>query len=313
MTHSSRPLVTIGIPTYNRAGTFLPQSLDSALAQDYEPLEIIVSDNCSTDSTAECVQERADSRVQYLQQPTNIGPLPNYQQCLDAASGTYFLLLQDDDQLDPDFVSTCIAAVEDRPDAGYVRTGTRVVDEAGAVLAEHENQGQDLQHEDALRAWFDGRSAYFFCSTLFNTADLRDVGGFTGPTALAVDWLLYVKIGLDTTGVNVPTIKASFRKHSGELTFTTGIQTWTTDTRQVLDVLEAKASAEQTRLRREAAKFFFPMVYRYAEEIPSPLERLRAYWSIFHASEYVCPPPRLANAVKHLLSRPAVSKLKSVW
>mgnify|MGYP000031678607 CR=1 FL=1 len=313
MNDHARPLVTIGIPTYNRAETFLPISLGSALAQDYEPLEIIVSDNCSTDSTAEIVQSMSDSRVRYLQQPTNLGPLPNYQRCLDAASGSYFMLLQDDDQIDPDFVSTCMAAVDGRSDIGYIRTGTRVIDASGTVLAEHENRGQDHQHEEALRAWFDGRSAYFFCSTLFNTEDLRDAGGFTGPTALAVDWLLYVQVGLDTTGVNVPDVKASFRKHGGELTFTSGIQTWTKDTRIVLDVLEEKTGAQQEGLRRDAAKFFFPMVYRYAEHIASPVERVGAYWSIFRASEYMCPPPRLANAVKQLLPRAAVAKLRKAW
>lgn len=152
MNDHDRPLVTIGIPTFNRAETFLPISLGSALAQDYEPLEIIVSDNCSADSTAELVQSMSDSGVRYLQQPTNSGPLPNYQHCLDAASGTYFMLLQDHDQIDSDFVSTCMLAVEGRTDIGYIQTGTRVVDASGTVLAEHENRGQDHQHEDALRA-----------------------------------------------------------------------------------------------------------------------------------------------------------------
>lgn len=122
-----------------------------------------------------------------------------------------------------------------------------------------------------------------------------------------------MKIGLDTTGVNVPGVKASFRKHGGELTFTSGIQTWTKDTRIVLDVLEERTVAQQEGLCRDAAKFFFSMVYRYAEHIASPVERVGAYWSIFRASKYMCLPPRLAKAVKQPLPRATVAKLRNAW
>ncbi len=53
MTHS--PLITIAIPTYNRANGYFKQTLESVLCQTYEYIEIIVSDNCSTDNTEELV------------------------------------------------------------------------------------------------------------------------------------------------------------------------------------------------------------------------------------------------------------------
>ena len=51
--HKSFPLVTIGIPTYNRANSTLSLTINSACNQDYPNLEIIVSDNCSFDNTKE--------------------------------------------------------------------------------------------------------------------------------------------------------------------------------------------------------------------------------------------------------------------
>ena len=56
------PLVTIGIPTYNRADHYLREALTSALSQTYANLEIIVSDNCSTDSTQTLVKGLPDPR-----------------------------------------------------------------------------------------------------------------------------------------------------------------------------------------------------------------------------------------------------------
>lgn len=53
----NQPLVTIAIPTYNRADGFLKQALQSAINQTYYYLEIIVSDNCSTDTTETIVKK----------------------------------------------------------------------------------------------------------------------------------------------------------------------------------------------------------------------------------------------------------------
>ncbi len=55
---SERPLVSIGIPTYNRSGT-LKRAVESALAQDHDRLEVIVSDNASSDDTVEVARAYA--------------------------------------------------------------------------------------------------------------------------------------------------------------------------------------------------------------------------------------------------------------
>ena len=91
------PKVTIAIPTYNRADDYLKQTLKSALNQTYENIEIIVSDNCSTDNTEAVVNSFNDSRIRYFRQQENIGANNNFNFCLKQAKGEYFLLLLDDD------------------------------------------------------------------------------------------------------------------------------------------------------------------------------------------------------------------------
>jgi glycosyltransferase involved in cell wall biosynthesis len=106
------PLVSIGIPTYNRA-SLVGRAIDSALAQDYLHLEIIVSDNASSDGTAAACQERAarDSRVRYVRQPRNVGATRNFEEVLRLASGEYFMWLGDDDWLDVDYVRICMGVL----------------------------------------------------------------------------------------------------------------------------------------------------------------------------------------------------------
>ena len=110
----SLPLVTIGIPTYNRA-SLVGRAIDSALAQDYPQLEIVVSNNASADGTEEACLARvaADSRLRYVQQDRNIGATRNFEEVLRLASGDYFMWLGDDDWIDPNYVRLCLDVLAD--------------------------------------------------------------------------------------------------------------------------------------------------------------------------------------------------------
>jgi len=107
-----RPLVSIGLPTYNRAEK-LARAMEFLLAQDYRQIEVVISDNASTDSTAEVCERlrRLDSRVRYIRQPSNIGPTANYRKVLEAATGDLYMATADDDWPDADYVSKCVDAL----------------------------------------------------------------------------------------------------------------------------------------------------------------------------------------------------------
>lgn len=109
------PLFTIGIPTYNRA-EFLRESLASALGQTFDDLEIIVSDNASTDETEEVVRQ-AGSRVRYHRNPTNLGAAANWAKLVELARGRYFSWLQDDDWLRNTYAEHACAELEETPNA----------------------------------------------------------------------------------------------------------------------------------------------------------------------------------------------------
>jgi glycosyltransferase involved in cell wall biosynthesis len=111
------PLVSIGIPTYSRAGK-LERAVGSVLSQTYANLEVVISDNASDDGTeafcrALCARE---PRVRYLRSPVNRGPTANFNKVIEELRGDYAMLLSDDDWLDPDYVATCLAALRLTPD-----------------------------------------------------------------------------------------------------------------------------------------------------------------------------------------------------
>ncbi len=109
-------LVTIGIPTRDRA-RLLKRALATALAQDYAPLEVVISDNASSDDTARLCTEEAerDNRVRYVRQDRDQGAVGNFEAVLRAARGEYFMWLADDDWLDIDYVSCCTRVLQDDP------------------------------------------------------------------------------------------------------------------------------------------------------------------------------------------------------
>ena len=114
-------LVSIGIPTYNRC-TLLKRSIESVLNQTYRNIEIIISDNASTDQTMVICQDyfSYDNRVKYFRQSTNLGPTNNFIEVLKMSHGEYFMWLGDDDWIDENYVSSCVKEMNLNPSISLV-------------------------------------------------------------------------------------------------------------------------------------------------------------------------------------------------
>ncbi len=123
------PKVSIGFPVYN-GGEFIRGALDSLVSQSFEDLEIIISDNASTDSTEEICREYAknDSRINYIRHSENLGPAFNFQFVLDEAKGEYFMWAAHDDRRAPNFIAECLSVFNDNPDSVSVFCHIEVVD-----------------------------------------------------------------------------------------------------------------------------------------------------------------------------------------
>jgi glycosyltransferase involved in cell wall biosynthesis len=129
-----QPLVSIGLPVRN-GERHLSDAVRSVLDQQYDRLELVISDNASDDGTEEICRQfaRSDPRVRYQRQSQNIGLVPNFDAVLHLGRGTYFKWIGDDDRLTPTYVSRCVEVLDDDAALILVTTQQAYVGPDGAV------------------------------------------------------------------------------------------------------------------------------------------------------------------------------------
>jgi glycosyltransferase involved in cell wall biosynthesis len=135
------PLVSIIIPVYNRE-KIIEETVYSALNQTYGNLEIIISDNCSTDRTWKILQNLAakDDRIKLLRNSDNLGPVKNWKVSLDAAEGEYCKILWSDDLITSGFVDACLRLFDE--ETAFVMSGIKIFDDRdpkSTVSSEYQN------------------------------------------------------------------------------------------------------------------------------------------------------------------------------
>ena len=126
------PLVTIGMPIYNE-DRFLEHALASLRAQDYENIQILISDNASTDGTGDIGRRAAldDARIRYSCTDENIGPAANFGRVADMAEGEYFMWAAGHDEWSENLISDSVAVLEANKDASLAFASSYWVDELG--------------------------------------------------------------------------------------------------------------------------------------------------------------------------------------
>lgn len=132
---ATTPLLTIGVPTYNRAEK-LRSALESLLRQDIASFEIVVSDNASTDATDEVLREfqtRA-AMVRSYRHPTTVPVTENFRTVLRLAQGRYFMWAADDDDWDPSLASTLAQYLDDHPTVVLVAPEAQYMSPEGVRL-----------------------------------------------------------------------------------------------------------------------------------------------------------------------------------
>jgi glycosyltransferase domain-containing protein len=149
MTIEKKPLLSVGLPTYNRAAS-LKRAIDSVLAQDYSNFELIVSDNGSSDDTQSLCDgySKQDPRVRYIRQSANQGAGFNFMEVLNRSKGPFFMWLGDDDWMGPGYLTSCERFLADNPDYVLVSGRGRFLD--GDRIA-HEERIIVLEDPDPAR------------------------------------------------------------------------------------------------------------------------------------------------------------------
>ena len=135
------PKITIGIPAYN-SENWLAETVDSILQQTMSDICIVISDNASTDRTADIARQYAndDSRVKYHRNPHNVGVFRNFDVTFELSSSRYFKWCAVGDRLHPQFLEYASAVLDRQEDVMLVYSRTRLI---GSLA--HQSDIQDVR------------------------------------------------------------------------------------------------------------------------------------------------------------------------
>lgn len=211
------PRVSIGLPVYN-GERFIEQAIESVLAQSFTDFELTISDNASTDATAEIAGHYAasDPRVRHLRHPETHGARWNFNTVFAESRGSLFAWLAHDDMWAPDFLERCVAAFDADDDIVLAFSHVSYVNERSEVVGSREmamRVGSEAVHErlwDLLMVWHDCLPVF----GLIRTEVLRHTG-LIGPYASG-DHLLLAELGLAGRFAIVDDHLFSSRIHPGQ-------------------------------------------------------------------------------------------------
>lgn len=223
--------VSIIIPTFNRSH-LLSKAIESALNQDYENLEVIISDNNSDDNTQQVVEkylkkDKNFGRLKYFINSKNLGMVSNWRKALnDYITGDFFLILSDDDYLiDNNYISKAISLIE--KDSNILAVYAN-----GYIINEPLNKFYTLslpfsEIEDGKNVFL-SRGTIFpqdltLCNVLFNRNKALELNSFSNDKNLTCDSELFLNLCLlGKIGV-VKDFASVYRVHSTNLIGKLGI------------------------------------------------------------------------------------------
>jgi glycosyltransferase involved in cell wall biosynthesis len=174
-------LVTIGIPIYRRL-EYLPNVLTVVASQDYPNIEVLISDNgMNGQRVPEIVKSHYSRPFKFRQNEITVGLSRHFNQMVHAASGHYFVLLQDDDEISDNYVSELVKHLERHPEASVAISRQEIIDEAGVKLRQSATELPDILSgtEFIRNTWgFNKYKSECLATYLARTEEIKSCGGY---------------------------------------------------------------------------------------------------------------------------------------
>ncbi len=212
-----RSLVSVIIPAYN-AGAYLADTINSALAQTYAPLQVVVVNDGSTDDTAAVARGFGD-RIVYLDRE-NGGPAAARNTALGAAKGELIALLDADDRWQPDRIERCAEILARRPEIGMVTTDAYLIEDdiptTKRAYVDRRRYPFPAREDDQLDEI--ARRNFLFVGVVFRSELVDRCGGFDERIWGAEDYDLWARFLLEGTRaafINEPL--GWYRRRSGSV------------------------------------------------------------------------------------------------
>jgi glycosyltransferase involved in cell wall biosynthesis len=199
---SDGPLVSVVVPTYDRPEVV--RAVDSVLEQSYEPIELLVVDDCSPTPAADRLGGRTDAaRLSCLRHEENRGGNAARNTGIEASTGSYVAFLDDDDEWTPEKVERQVRALE-TTGAGFAYCGVRNVDGEERTLAVRSRRIEGDVTERLLYGNFIGT----FSCVMVRSEAIDRVGLPDERLPCWQDWEFYIRLsrGFEATAVPDPLV-----------------------------------------------------------------------------------------------------------
>lgn len=211
------PKLSVGLPVYN-GENYLPKALDTLLAQTFTDFEIIISDNGSTDRTAEICRDYAarDERIRLYREEHNRGAAWNFNRVFELARGAFFKWASHDDYLAPRFLERCLTALEAEPDAVLAFCYAEIID-ANEQKIETYPVRLNTSSPNPLTRFFDLLMEWHLCMDIFGVIrrEALQKTPLLGYYAHG-DGILLERLALMGRFITIPEILFYSRKHADQ-------------------------------------------------------------------------------------------------
>ena len=228
------PLVAVTVTTYN-SSPYILETLDSIKQQTYSPLELVISDDCSTDNTIDIVNKWiADNanvgrfkRVEFVTVPKNTGVSANCNRCINAAKSDWVKLISGDDILLPHCIEENMKFIDNNPGAKIIFSQVKLYNNlfSGANYIKTTPEvypdnlmGPGFSTNDQFQKLLVSDRIHYTPSYFFNKQAILKVGGYDESCFFVEDypmWLMLTKSGERLHYFHTPTV--GYRVHSNAL------------------------------------------------------------------------------------------------
>lgn len=219
------PKISVCLPTYNRAH-YVAETIASILAQTVTDFELIITDNCSSDSTQTVVAAFRDPRIRCVRHDRTMDPYENMNFALGLSRGRYVCIVHDDDLYAPDFLARESDMLDRHPAVGMVHCAVRIIDRDRRLLRLHRvsTHTRIARGLDEFRKYLGGHDVC--CSTVMCRRELWMQSGPFDDDLRCADWLMWLNIALRADIGYLATPLVDLRVHDSSVTSSMDPMRW---------------------------------------------------------------------------------------
>jgi len=214
------PLVSIALPVFNGM-PLLEVAIESIVQQDYTNVEIIISDDASSDDTRKFINNISDDRVVKLLNQQNVGIFGNLNRCIAHSNADYIQIMSHDDVMGMGYISGQLRALQMHPQAGFVYSGCRYIDSDGKFLGDSSADRTPELIDQATYNWIASHYSALPSSTstvMIPRTTINAVGMFDERYRLAGDIEYWNRVSERFEIIRNPAMQIDIRTHAGMTT-----------------------------------------------------------------------------------------------